>query len=94
MNRQYTVKHDGAGGGRRLRDGTSDVRALLRGAALTAALVAAAPIVQAQADATRTSTNAFLDQFRMHVARGDALRARRELLAPATDASAKLAAHP
>ncbi len=51
MNSQYTVKHDNAGGGRRLRDGTTDVRALLRGAgaALAAALVAAAaPMAQAQ----------------------------------------------
>jgi pilus assembly protein CpaC len=59
VNSQYTVKHESAGGGRRLRDGTTDVRALLRGAgaalaaalagALAAALVAAtAPMAQAQ----------------------------------------------
>jgi pilus assembly protein CpaC len=53
VNSQYTVKQN-AGGGRRLRDGTKDVRALLRGAgaALAAALVAAAapmaPAAQAQ----------------------------------------------
>ncbi len=54
MNSQYTVKHDSAGRGRRLADGTSDVRALLRGAgaALAAALVAAtAPMAQAQEQA-------------------------------------------
>jgi pilus assembly protein CpaC len=52
VNSQYTVKHRSAGGGRRLRDGTTDVRALLRGAgaAVAAALVAAtAPMAQAQA---------------------------------------------
>ncbi len=44
MNSQYTVKHKRAGGSQRLRDGTADVRALLRsaGAALAAGLVAAA----------------------------------------------------
>jgi pilus assembly protein CpaC len=53
VNSQYTVKQN-AGGGRRLRDGTKDVRALLRGAgaAVAAALVAAAapmaPAAQAQ----------------------------------------------
>ncbi len=48
--------------------------------------------VRRQADATRASTNAFLELFRDHIARGDALRNRSLLLAPVTDASAKLAA--
>jgi diguanylate cyclase (GGDEF)-like protein len=49
-------------------------------------------VVRAQADITRSATGTFLDLFRAHIARGDALRKRALLLAPATDASAKLAA--
>ena len=46
MNSQYKVKHDGAGRSRRLRDGTSDVRMLMRsvGAALAAAALLAASV--------------------------------------------------
>jgi diguanylate cyclase (GGDEF)-like protein len=50
------------------------------------------PVVRSQADATRAATGAFLELFRAHIARGDALHERRLLLAPVTDASAKLAA--
>ncbi len=49
-------------------------------------------VVRAQADTTRAATDAFLDLFRAHISRGDAIRARAQLLAPVTDASAKLAA--
>ena len=49
-------------------------------------------VVRAQADTTRAATDAFLDLFRAHMSRGDAIRARAQLLAPVTDASAKLAA--
>ena len=46
MNSQYKVKHDGAGRSRRLGDGTSDVRMLMRsvGAALAAAALLAASV--------------------------------------------------
>ena len=50
------------------------------------------PAVRAQAEATRAATGAFLDLFRSHMATGDAIRNRSLLLAPVTDASAKLAA--
>ena len=49
-------------------------------------------VVRQQADATRRSTTAFLALFRTHIVRGDALQNRSLLLAPVTDASAKLAA--
>ncbi len=49
-------------------------------------------VVREQADTTRASVNGFLELLREHIARGDALRNRSRLLAPATDASAKLAA--
>lgn len=46
MNSQYKVKHDGAGRSRRLGDGTSDVRMLMRsvGGALAAAALLAASV--------------------------------------------------
>ena len=50
------------------------------------------PVVRTQADATRSSANAFLDEFRRHIALGDALQRRAGLLSPVTDASVKLAA--
>jgi diguanylate cyclase (GGDEF)-like protein len=50
------------------------------------------PAVRMQVDATRATTDTFLDLFRTHVARGDALRERAQLLAPASAAAGKLAA--
>jgi diguanylate cyclase (GGDEF)-like protein len=50
------------------------------------------PVVRAQAADTRRSATTFLDQFRRHIALGDALQRRAGLLAPVTDASVKLAA--
>jgi diguanylate cyclase (GGDEF)-like protein len=50
------------------------------------------PIVRSQADTTRAAAAAFLDEFRRHIALGDALQRRAGLLAPVTDASVKLAA--
>ncbi len=53
MNSQYDIKHDIAGGGRRLVDRSSDVRALVRcaGAALASALIAAPALLPAAARA-------------------------------------------
>jgi diguanylate cyclase (GGDEF)-like protein len=49
------------------------------------------PDVRAQADAARTGTGAFLELFRIHIVRGDALTRRAQLLASARIASGKLA---
>ena len=50
------------------------------------------PVVRAQAEATRAATGTFLDLLRAHMTKGDAIRDRSLLLAPVTDAAAKLAA--
>ena len=49
-------------------------------------------VVRMQADDARAAVIGFLNLFREYVTRGDAIRERSHLLAPVTDASAKLAA--
>lgn len=47
--------------------------------------------VRAQADQTRAAANVALDQFRRHIALGDALQSRTRLIIPVTSASVELA---